>query len=585
MALEQNQTEHLENLLKEIYVDQSAKNIDLLLSQLMQIVKENKQDSNNQKSENHLWDKSSVVLITYPDVVHFPDESSLKVLSKLLINYMGNLASIVHILPFLASTSDGGFSVSSHQNIHRGLGDWNDLKIIADKRKLMADLVLNHVSASHPWVDDFVKDHKPFSNYILCAANKEDWLKVFRPRNSELFTSFKTRNGDKNVWTTFGPDQIDLNWKEPFLMLEFLQLIAKYIKHGISWIRLDAVGFIWKKPGTACLHEEEAHKIVKVIRILLNSLLTDGVLITETNVPQKENISYLIQGDESNIAYNFPLPPLILEAIISNKPDLLNKWLVDWPTLPEKTQFLNFTACHDGIGLIPLKGLMSNNRIQELLLDCEEKGGLVSHRIIADGKEEPYELNISWWSAMKSRVEKSDLLQSKRFILSQLFILGLPGIPAFYLQALLASNNDVNTFLKTGNRRDLNREKFDAYELFKKLDNPESAASRNIKYLQFAIEKRIKLSAFNPGSPIEHISISNNNLVVFTRGKGKDKLWIIHNFTEENYNLSLKELTIKEESLINNQWKDCLSDEIILKSYTILNPYSVLWLKPIFHDK
>tara|TARA_Y100001968_G_scaffold333297_1_gene395300 strand:- start:1136 stop:2920 length:1785 start_codon:yes stop_codon:yes gene_type:complete len=585
VALEKNQTEDLGILLKEIYVDQSAQNIDLLLSQLMQIVEENKKHYKNDNSQYHLWDRSSVVLITYPDAVYFPDQSSLKVLAKLLINYIGNLSSVVHILPFLSSTSDGGFAVSSHYNIHPGLGDWEDLKSIAKDRKLMADIVLNHVSSSHPWVEDFIKDKKPCCNYILSPLNKKDWLNVFRPRNSELFTPFKTVNGIRNVWTTFGPDQIDLNWNEPYLLIEFLKLIAKYVNYGVSWLRLDAVGFIWKRPGGRCLHENEAHKLVKVLRILLNKLLREGVVITETNVPEKENISYLLEGDESNIGYNFPLPPLILEAIISNNPDLLNQLLINWPTLPKDTILLNFTACHDGIGLIPLRGLMGRDRIKKLLSNCEAKGGLVSHRLMPDGKEEPYELNISWWSAMKVEVEKIPLLQTKRFLLSQLFIIALPGIPAFYLQALLASENDWNTFRKTGHSRDLNRERFDAYDLFCKLNNPDSLSSRNIKYLQIAVEKRIMLKALNPESPIELISVAAKELVVFCRGEGKDKLWFVHNFTEKNYNLSFLDLKINQKSHLNTQWKDCLSDEIISKPYLLLKPYSVLWLMQINEEK
>ncbi len=580
MALEKNQTEHLANLLNEIYKDQSAENIDLLLSQLMQIVEENSNSFKNSPSHYHLWDSSSVVLITYPDAVYFPDKSSLEVLSQLLNNYLGNLASVLHILPFLSSTSDGGFAVSDYEKIHSGLGDWEDLKSISKNRKLMADIVLNHVSASHKWVQDFIKDKKPYSQYILAPSNKKDWINVFRPRNSELFTSIQTLRGKRNVWTTFGPDQIDLNWKEPFLLVEFLKLIVKYINYGVGWFRLDAVGFIWKNPGTSCLHEDEAHKIVKVIRILINKLLTDSVLITETNVPQKENLSYILPGDESNIAYNFPLPPLILEAIISNKADLLNQLIKEWPDLPKNSLLLNFTACHDGIGLIPLKGLMSNDRMQKLLSDCEAKGGLVSHRLKPDGEEEPYELNISWWNAMRCEAEELPLLQVKRFLLSQLFILSLPGIPAFYLQALLASDNDWDTFRKTGHRRDLNRERFDAYHLFRELNNPDSVSSRNLQYLQMALNKRIQLNAFQPEAPIEYIPVSVNNFVVFSRGNLEDKVWIIHNFTGNSYNLPFSELNNHENFIMNQRLKDHLSDKIFSGSCIKVKPYSVLWLQP-----
>ncbi len=572
-------SDHLRQLLKEIYQDQSAEDIELLLSQLMQISEENSTLSRKNDSNYHLWDSSSVVLITYPDSIYSSDKPSLNILYDLIISYIGNLSSIVHILPFLYSTSDGGFAVSSHTTIDKSFGDWEDLKKISKKRKLMGDIVLNHISSRHQWVEDFVKDKEPGSKYILSPSKKDNWENVFRPRNTSLFKTIQTIHGPRDVWTTFGPDQIDVNWAEPNLLLEYLKLIALYIENGISWLRLDAVGFIWKRSGGRCINDKKAHKIIKIIRIMLNNLLKDGVLVTETNVPEKDNLSYLITADEANIAYNFPLPPLILEAIISQKTDLLNKWLKAWKRLPRNTALLNFTSCHDGVGLIPLKGLMSDVRIKNLLSECEKRGGLISHRTLPEGEEEPYELNISWWSAMKSKSNERNSLQTDRFILSQLFVMALPGIPAFYLQALLACENDLETFKKTGQRRDINRKKFDAYDLFNNLNNPKSFASKNLKFLQFAMKTRSQLKAFHPSSQMRHISVSCSGIVAICRGEREDRVWVIHNFTSKLYRFSLEELGIRVNHNDNIEWKDYLSEKIINASNVEINPYSVVWIR------
>ena len=545
----------------------------------MQILEKNSSLTKNKLSNDHLWDSSSVVLITYPDSVYSSGKSSLKILYDLITNYIGNLSSIVHILPFLCSTSDGGFAVSNHKKINESFGDWQDLKRISRKSKIMGDIVLNHISSRHQWIKDFIKDKNPGSKYILSPSQEDDWQKVFRPRNTSLFKKIQTIKGPREVWTTFGPDQIDVNWKEPYILIEYLKLIILYLKNGISWLRLDAVGFIWKRSGSNCLNDKNAHKLVKIIRLLLNILIDSGVLVTETNVPEKENLSYLVSQDEANIAYNFPLPPLLLEAIISQNTDLLNNWLKAWPSLPKNTLLLNFTSCHDGVGLIPLKGLMSDVRINNLLSECEDKGGLISHRTLSEGKEEPYELNISWWTAMKGKSNEVNTWQIHRFILSQLFIMALPGIPAFYLQALLACENDFETFRKTGQRRDINRKKFDAYDLFKNLNDPNSFASKNLKYLQSAMKTRINLKAFHPESTMKHINLEGNSIVSICRGEREERVWAIHNFTSKLYNLSLKDLGIQMKKDSNKQWKDYLSQEIINESTIKLKPYSVLWIK------
>ncbi len=569
----------LKELLELIYHDHNSEDIELVFSKLLKILDDFQINSgSSQLKEIIPWNQTHSVLITYADSVSRDGESSLVTLKLILERYFQELSEIVHILPFLKSTSDGGFAVSSHKLLDERFGNWDDLKRLSKKHILMADLVLNHVSSSHPWVQQFIKGQEPGLSNILVPSKDSDWDNVIRPRNSSLFSQINTNEGPKQVWTTFGSDQIDLNWQNPKIFLEFLNLIIDYVNSGVKWFRLDAVGFIWKESGTTCLHLPQAHLIVKALRIKLSTLLREGVLITETNVPQKENLSYLESEDEAHMAYNFPLPPLLLEAVMTSRADILNSWIYDWPKLPINTTLFNFTASHDGVGLRPLEGLMSDGRIKELLINCEKRGGLVSHRRLSNGEDKPYELNISWWSAMEDSSRDKERFQQSRFILSQLLVMALKGVPAFYLPALLASNNDIKRFSITGERRDLNREKFDYETLLTQLNDFNSNARRNLTILSNAMKIRSELKPFHPSSDMKCLTKDRPDVVTIQRSSGDNSIFAIHNITENKINYSIN------KDFINPS----LNKEILLKDYLcgkeynnlniVLEPFQVVWI-------
>ncbi len=572
----------IDKLLKTIYSNHTTEEINFISNQLLQILDDFSEKSAYEEiRDKERWNESHSVLITYADSIYKNGEATLITLRKLLSKHFGSLSKVVHILPFLKSTSDGGFAVSSYDSLEEKFGDWDDLKSISKNHDLMADLVLNHVSSSHPWVQQFIKSQEPGISNVFSPEQNLDWSNVVRPRSSSLFSQINTDDGPKQVWTTFGPDQIDLNWHNPKMTFEFLNLISTYLSNGIKWLRLDAVGFIWKESGTTCLHLPKAHSIVKLLRVLLNNLLDDGVLITETNVPQKENLSYLIPDDEAHMAYNFPLPPLLLEAIITSRADILNSWIFDWPILPEDTTLFNFTASHDGVGLRALEGLMNEQRIKDLLINCEKRGGLVSHRRLSNGDDKPYELNISWWSAMEDSSRDAKRFQYERFILSQLLVMALKGVPAFYLPALLASENDIKSFSMTGQRRDLNREKFKSENLSAVLNNPESNANKNLKYLRNAMDVRSELKQFHPRSRMKCLSKGRSDIVVIKRGKGPDSVFAIHNMTENKINYQLNDNDLPK--IIDNDFNthDFLTSTKYNYKNISLDPFQVIWLSAL----
>ena len=573
---------NLYKLLKTIYSNNTTEEIKYISNQLLQTLDDfSEKYAYEEISDIERWDESHSILITYADSIYKNGEATLITLGNLLSKHFGSLSKVVHILPFLKSTSDGGFAVSSYDSLEEKFGGWDDLKNISKNHVLMADLVLNHVSSSHPWVQQFIKSQEPGISNVFSPKKNLDWSNVVRPRSSSLFSQINTEDGPRQVWTTFGPDQIDLNWQNPKMTLEFLHLIINYLSNGIKWFRLDAIGFIWKESGTTCLHLPKAHSIVKILRILLNNLLDEGVLITETNVPQKENLSYLVPEDEAHMAYNFPLPPLLLEAIITSRADILNSWIFDWPKLPDNTTLFNFTASHDGIGLRPLEGLMNEQRINNLLINCEKRGGLVSHRRLSNGDDKPYELNISWWSAMEDSGRDSNRFQFERFILTQLLVMALKGVPAFYLPALLASENDIKSFSMTGQRRDLNREKFKSDNLLSVLNNPESNPNKNLKYLRNAMNVRSELKQFHPRSGMECLSKGRSDIVVLKRGNGARSVFAIHNMTENKINYQLNDIDLPET--IHNEFnmKDFLAPTKYNWQNISLDPFQVIWLSSL----
>ncbi len=572
----------IDKLLKTIYSNNTTEEINFISNQLLQILDDfSEKSAYEEKRDKERWNQSHSILITYADSIYKNGEASLITLSKLLGQHFGSLSKVVHILPFLKSTSDGGFAVSSYDSLEEKFGDWDDLKSISKHHDLMADLVLNHVSSSHPWVQQFIKSQEPGISNVFSPKQNLDWTNVVRPRSSSLFSQINTEDGPKQVWTTFGPDQIDLNWHNPKMTLEFLNLIITYLTNGIKWFRLDAVGFIWKESGTTCLHLPKAHSIVKLLRVLLNNLLDEGVLITETNVPQKENLSYLIPDDEAHMAYNFPLPPLLLEAIITSRADILNSWIFDWPELPDDTTLFNFTASHDGVGLRALEGLMNDQRIKDLLVNCEKRGGLVSHRRLSNGDDKPYELNISWWSAMEDSSRDAKRFQYERFILSQLLVMALKGVPAFYLPALLASENDIKSFSMTGQRRDLNREKFKSENLLAVLNNPESNANKNLKYLRYAMDVRSELKQFHPCSEMKCLSKGRSDIVVIKRSIGRESVFAIHNMTDNKINYQLNDNDLPKIFDNNFNTQDFLTSTKYNCKNISLDPFQVIWLSAL----
>ncbi|MCX7426452.1 MAG: sugar phosphorylase, partial [Planctomycetia bacterium] len=414
------------------------------------------------------WDQRDVVLITYADQVRAADRCPLAALGQFLGETgLDRVINTVHLLPCFPYSSDDGFSVIDYRRIDPALGDWADVRALGRKHSLMLDLVLNHVSRRSPWYAAYAAGREPYVRYFLEVDPAADLSAVTRPRSLPLLTPVETARGTRYLWTTFSDDQIDLNYAEPDVLVEMIDVLLFYLEQGARIIRLDGIAYLWKQPGTPCIHLPQTHEVVKLLRDVVDAVAPGTILLTETNVPQAENTSYFGDGgDEARMVYQFSLAPLLLEALLSGDAGLLVGWLAELEPTPPGTTTLNFTASHDGIGVRPLEGLMPPDRFERLIESVIRRGGRVSTKRNPDGSESPYELNVTYFSAL-AEPDRADGLavQVRRFLASQALMLSLRGVPAVYFHSLVATPNDVVGAERTGRARSINRRKFDAAEL------------------------------------------------------------------------------------------------------------------------
>ena len=513
-----------------------------------------------------LWDAGDVLLITYGDSIRQPAEAPLHTLHRFLTERLAGCFSSVHILPYFPYSSDDGFAVIDYLEVDPALGHWPDVERIAVDFKLMTDLVINHVSSRHAWFQNYLRDLEPGRDYFIEVDPATDLSMVVRPRTTPLLTRFETVRGPRWVWTTFSPDQIDVDFRNPKVLFEYLDILLFYLARGSRLIRLDAIAYLWKKIGTPCIHLPETHEVVKLLRDVVDQVAPGTLLITETNVPHAENVGYFGQGDEAHVVYQFPLPPLVLHALYHGSAEYLNRWAARLEPPPAGCTFLNFLACHDGIGLRPLEGLIPPREIEQLVAGMERLGGLVSWRTTADGGKAPYEINITWFSAMQGTCRGRDALALERHRCAHAIMLALQGTPAFYVLSLFGTENDLEAVHRTGAPRALNRHKWDLRRLTSRLADPESPQAQVLSQLTALIALRRKQPAFHPDAS-QRIPDLGPAVFAVERNCPDQRLLALHNVTPEPRRLKLPPGT----------WHELISGSAVADTCELL-PYGVAWL-------
>jgi len=443
-------------------------------------------------STDSRWDEKRTVLITYADTVQRDGERPLITLKQFADRHLSGVIDSIHILPFCPWSSDDGFSVIDYRQVNPDAGRWNDVQAIGDNFNLMFDLVLNHCSRWSEWFRNYTADVAPHRDYFIEMNPDTDLSAVMRPRNTPVLTAVHKDMDEAYVWTTFSSDQVDLNFANPDVLFEFFDILMLYLSKGARIIRLDAIAYLWKQPGTSCIHLEQTHEIVKLFRDLLDMIAPEVVLLTETNVPHAENISYFGKNDEAHMVYQFSLPPLLLHALTTGNAGYLTAWAQTVSVCSENCTYLNFTASHDGIGVRPLTGLIPDEELNALVEHVKTQGGKVSTKSNSDGTDSPYELNITYFDALGG-----DDHQIDRFLCSQTVMLALKGVPAIYFHSLTATPNDDESVKASGRARSINRKQWDIDELEGEL-NGNGATARVFSEYRRRIKIRTRQKAFHP---------------------------------------------------------------------------------------
>ena len=515
------------------------------------------------------WSERDVVLITYGDQVSTETGPALAALQEFLTsNDLANLINTVHILPFYPYSSDDGFSVIDYRAVQPKVGDWSDVRDLRNHVQLMFDLVLNHCSQHSEWFQNYLAGVEPYTHYFIEADPNEDLSQVTRPRSLPLLSPYETSRGLRHIWTTFSADQVDVNFAEPKVLAEFIDILLFYVEQGARIIRLDAIAYLWKQIGTTCIHLPQTHEVVKLMRDVLECVAPHVLLLTETNVPHAENVSYFGEGDEAQMVYQFSLPPLLLDAFLSQDASALRSWLTGFDATPPGTTFFNFTASHDGVGVRPLEGLVSKERFDQLVSAAKDRGSLVGTRRQPNGEDTPYELNVAYVSALGEPDGMDAQVHARRFLSSQAVMLALPGIPGIYFHSLVGTQNDTASAESSGIPRRINRRKFQLDELQAALADGDSLQAKIFAGYQELLRVRIEQPAFHPDGACELIDLGDPAILAFERTScdGNQRILCITNLAGDSRTVDIQQAGT-----------DLLSQDEVAGS-TNLDPYQTMWV-------
>jgi sucrose phosphorylase len=508
------------------------------------------------------------LLISYADSIRREGEAPLRTLRRWLEGPLAGTVSTVHVLPFYPWSSDDGFAVRDYRAVAPEYGAWEDVNALAEGHRLMVDAVVNHASAQGTWFAGFLRDEAPERDWFRTEAEDADVRSIVRPRTTPLLTPFDTAAGRRWAWTTFGPDQVDLDYRRPGLLLEIVDVLLDYVAHGAEVLRMDAVTYLWKELGTPSVHHPKTHALLRLMRAVLELAAPWVVLLTETNVPHDENVAYFGAGDdEAQMVYNFALPPLLLHTIASRDASILREWAGTLRTPSASTWFLNFLASHDGVGVRPVEALLPRAAVDALVARTLAQGGGVGRKRDADGGESPYELNVNYFDALRTPgVEEPLARQVARFAAAYAVAMALPGVPALYVHSLLGSVGSPELVAERGIPRAINRAKLDEDRLRRELADAGGRRARVLAALRRLATVRRSQAAFHPAAPTEVLDAPRG---VFALRRGDDApILAVHELAGEAAEVRLPTAGV-----------DLLGGRTLEAGPVRLEPYQVLWVR------
>jgi glycosidase len=593
--MENNMSEadvHIRQLLQFLYGSrQGEKAWGQLQNRLQNFRNQSLPHLNQPDSSTSELSEKDAILITYGDQIRQPGISPLKTLADFLNSRIGDAVSGVHVLPFFPYSSDDGFSVIDYYQVDPKLGNWEDLAQLSQGYRLMIDGVINHISRQSSWFQSFLKDLPPYKDFFITVDPETDLSGVVRPRALPLLTAVTTADGKKWVWTTFSEDQIDLNFSNPVVLLAVLDVLLFYVSQGAGIIRLDAIAYIWKDLGTPCIHLPQTYAVVKLIRAVLDAVAPDVLLITETNVPHQENISYfgeVIPGtrrtDEAQMVYQFSLAPLILHTFRTGNAAVISKWAGQLKTPSPACTFFNFIASHDGIGVRPAEDILSPDEIGALVYQTIHHGGEVSYKTNSDGSKSAYELNITLYDALNDPASVDLERDVRRFLASQVIMLSIAGVPGIYFLSLIGARNCISCYQQTGRARSINREKLALEELNHQINNPGSHTRMVFEGYLHLLNQRRQCTAFHPQARQEILEIDPRifSLLRISQNESERILCLV-NVTAEALDIDLP--PEKLAPLSSEKWLDLIGNQVYRledgRFALKLEPYQSMWLQPI----
>jgi sucrose phosphorylase len=524
-----------------------------------------------QSQKESYFSQEDVVLITYGDSLKKEGEAPLTTLHEFANQYLKGAVSNIHFLPFFPYSSDDGFSVMDFFEIDPELGTWQEVAAIGQDFDLMFDYVVNHFSSRGQWFQNYLESNDGFTEFAMEVDPATDLSMVTRPRSLPLLSEYKKKDGQTvHLWTTFSADQIDFNFKSLDVLEKMIDVLLFYADQGATILRLDAIAYLWKEIGTDCIHLSQTHDMVKLFRAILDLVAPDVIILTETNVPHDENISYFGDGqDEAQMVYNFTLPPLLFYTMVKEDATVLSQWAKGLYLESENNTFFNFTASHDGIGVRPLEGILDPAELDGLIEIVKTNQGQVSYKKNPDGSESPYELNITYVDAI---LADTSSIQADKFLASQSIQYALPGVPATYIHSLLGSRNWTEGVKQTGRARSINREKLAVEKLASELNNPDSFRARVFFPYLNLIKTRKKQSAFHPNAGFEILELDAT--VFGIKRYSKDQaIYALTNISSKPASISLS------GTITTDQTTDLITGETVNTAAFDLNPYQYMWLE------
>jgi len=419
--------------------------------------------------------KNQVQLITYVERL---GNGGLGTLQGLLGAELAGLFGGVHLLPFFDSIhgADAGFDPKDHSQVDPTLGSWQDVRALANRIDLMADVIVNHMSAESPQFLDYLArgEASPYADLFLTwdrafpdGARQSDLLAIYRPRPGLPFTAKTLADGRRQLfWTTFTAQQMDIDVHSASGRAYLQGILDIFSTNGIRMVRLDAAGYAVKKAGSSCFMLPETFEFISQFARQAKALGIEVLVEIHSHFQTQIDIAKKVDW-----VYDFALSPLLLHSFFSGNAEALKHWFAIRPR-----NAITVLDTHDGIGILDIAadpqdkrgkpGLIAPDALNAVVERIHENAQGQSRQATgaAASNLDLYQVNCSYFDAMGRN--------DRAYLLARAIQFFMPGVPQIYYVGLLAGHNDMDLLARTGVGRDINRHYYSPQEITQALSRP-----------------------------------------------------------------------------------------------------------------